>query len=55
MAQKFNIADFLHKNSWFSGSEMWNVLMFGNVILLTLFYCKKNCCQSLKLKMAAVL
>jgi hypothetical protein len=31
MAEKFNIADFLHKNS----------LFFGSVIFLTLFYCKK--------------
>jgi hypothetical protein len=37
------MADFLHKNSWFfgSGTAEWNVLIFGYVILLALFYCKK--------------
>jgi hypothetical protein len=35
------MTDFLHKNSWFLGSGIaeWNVLVFGYVILLTLFYC----------------
>jgi hypothetical protein len=37
------MADFLHKNSWFSGSETaeWNVLVVGYVLLLTPFYCNK--------------
>jgi hypothetical protein len=43
MAEKFNMADFLHKNSWFfgSGTAGWYVLIFGYVILFLLFYFKK--------------
>jgi hypothetical protein len=43
MAEKYNMADFLHKNSWFfvNGTAEWNVLILGYVILLALFYCKK--------------
>jgi hypothetical protein len=43
MAEKFNMADFLHKNSWFfgSGTAEWNVLIFGYVMLPVLFYLKK--------------
>jgi hypothetical protein len=52
MAEKFNMADFLHKNSWFfgsgSGTAEWNVLNFGYVILLALFYCKKKLLPVLK-------
>jgi hypothetical protein len=37
MAEKFNMADFLHTNSCFfgSGTDEWNILIFGYVILLT--------------------
>jgi hypothetical protein len=43
MAKKFVMADFLHKNSWFfgSGTAEWNVPIFGYVLQLVLFYCKK--------------
>jgi O-antigen/teichoic acid export membrane protein len=43
-------------NSWFfgSGAVAWNVLIFGYVILIALFYCKKICCQSWKIKMAYI-
>jgi hypothetical protein len=43
MAEKFNKADFLYKNSWIfgCGSAIWNGLIFGKVVVLALFYCKK--------------
>jgi hypothetical protein len=39
MAEKINMVDFLHKNSWFfgSGTAELNVLVFGYYILPTLF------------------
>jgi hypothetical protein len=48
MVEKFNIADFLHKNSGFFGSENAerNVLIFGYVILLPLFYPSKQITRS---------
>jgi hypothetical protein len=48
--KNFNMADFLLKNPWFfgSGTAGWNVLIFGYVILLALFYCKKNLLPLLK-------
>jgi hypothetical protein len=41
MAEKFNMADFLHKNSLIfgSGTAEWNLFIFGYDILLTLFNC----------------
>jgi hypothetical protein len=56
MAKIFNMADFLHQNSWFFRSGIWIKcsIFFGYVILLALFYCKKNCCQSWKIKMASL-
>jgi hypothetical protein len=43
MAEKLNMEDFLQKNSWYfgSGTAEWNILIFGYVIRLMLFYCKK--------------
>jgi hypothetical protein len=43
MTETFNMADFLHKISWFFGSETaeWNILMFEYDILLILFCSKK--------------
>jgi hypothetical protein len=41
--QKFNMVDFLYKDSWYldSGSAKWNVLNIEYVIFQILFYFKK--------------
>jgi hypothetical protein len=42
MAEKFNMADFLHKNSWFygSGTAEWNVLFLDMLHYLHCFIVK---------------
>jgi hypothetical protein len=52
MAEIFNMADFLHKNSCIFSSEtaVCNFLIIGYVILFALFYCKKFVARSEKPK-----
>jgi hypothetical protein len=53
MSEKFNMADFLHKNSWFfgSGTTEENVLVFGYPIFQILY---NRYCSSWMFKMAAI-